>query len=159
LGTAPAVHAAVMTNDSAIILPPRWRCTSDPERGVVVVARQASVPPSGVPPEVVLCRTRVDGPLASWRSQALDGLAERLDGFDLEDEDDIELDGRDVAYRRFAHRVGLAALVSDQWAWLADGVGVTLTCTVAREDYAYYCDVFEAVAETVDPERVARQAG
>src|SRR6185436_1182140 len=109
LGTPPAVHAAVMTNDSAIILPPRWRCTTDPERGVVVVARQASVPPSGVPPEVVLCRTRVDGTLASWRAQALAGLAERLHGFDLEDEDEIELDGREVAYRRFAHRVGLAA--------------------------------------------------
>jgi hypothetical protein len=64
-----------------------------------------------------------------------------------------------VAYRRFAHRVGLAALVSDQWAWLTDGVGVTLTCTVAREDYADYCDVFEAVAETVDPARVAGPAG
>jgi len=45
-------------------------------------------------------------------------------------------------------------VVSDQWAWLVDGVGVTLTCTVAREDYADYYDVFEAVAETVDPERV-----
>ena len=80
LGTASRVHAAVMTNDPAIILPPRWRCTSDPERGVVVTARQASIPPSGVPPELVLCRTRVDDSLASWRARALAGLAERLDG-------------------------------------------------------------------------------
>jgi hypothetical protein len=144
-----------MTNDPAIILPPRWRCTCDPARGVVVVARQASVPPSGVPPELVLCRTAVDGSLASWRARALVGLAERLDAFDLEDEDDVELDGREAAYRRFGHRDGFADLVSDQWAWLVDGLGVTLTCTVAREDYADYCEVFEAVAETVDPARVA----
>ena len=142
-----------MTNDPAIILPPRWRCSFEPERGVVVTARQASIPPSGVPPELVLCRTRVDDSLASWRTRALAGLAERLEAFELEDEDDLELDGREATYRRFSHRTGLADLVSDQWAWVVDGVGVTLTCTVAREDYADYCDVFEAVAETVDPAR------
>ena len=143
-----------MTNDPPIILPPRWRCTCDPARGVVVVARQASVPPSGVPPELVLCCTRVEGTLASWRSQAIEALAARLDAFELEDADELELDGREAAYHRFAHRVGLGDLVCDQWAWLVDGVGVTLTGTVAREDYADYCDVFEAVAETVDPQRV-----
>ncbi|MCW2768222.1 MAG: hypothetical protein JWO11_4181 [Nocardioides sp.] len=42
-------------------------------------------------------------------------------------------------------------LVSEQWAWLVDGRGITLTGTVARVDYPAYCDLFEAVAETVDP--------
>jgi hypothetical protein len=144
-----------MTQDPPILLPPRWHRTSDLERGVVVAARQASLPPSGVRPELVLCRTQVDDSLTAWRERALDGLAERLDAFDLEDRDDVELDGHEAAYHRFAHRDGLADVVSDQWAWLVDGVGVTLTCTVAREDYADYYDVFEAVAETVDPERVA----
>ena len=144
-----------MTQDPPILLPPRWHRTCDPERGVVVAARQASLPPSGVRPELVLCRSPVDdGSLAAWRERALDELAELLDAFDLEDEDDVELDGHEAAYRRFAHRAGLADVVSDQWAWLVDGVGVTLTCTVAREDYADYCDVFEAVAETIDPARV-----
>jgi hypothetical protein len=144
-----------MTQDPPILLPPRWHRTSDPERGVVVAARQASLPPSGVRPELVLCRTPVADSLTAWRGRALDELAGLLDAFDLEDQDDVDLDGREAAYHRFAHRDGLADVVSDQWAWLVDGVGVTLTCTVAREDYADYCDVFEAVAETIDPERVA----
>ena len=154
LGTAPPVHAAGMIQDPPILLPPRWHRTSDPGRGIVVAARQASLPPSGVRPELVLCRTGVEDSLTAWRARALAGLAELLDAFELEDEDDVEVDGRDAAYRRFAHRHGLADVVSEQWAWLVDGVGVTLTCTVAREDYADYCDVFEAVAETVEPERV-----
>ena len=53
-------------------------------------------------------------------------------------------------YRRFAYRLGAADLLCDQWAWRAGSVGVTLTCSVAREDYWDYCDVFEAIAETVD---------
>ena len=56
-------------------------------------------------------------------------------------------------YRRFAHRVGAADRCScDQWAWPVGSAeqGVTLTCSVARDDYPDYCDVFEAIAETVD---------
>jgi hypothetical protein len=60
-----------------------------------------------------------------------------------------------VAYRRFAHRVGAADLLCDQWAWVVGGLGITLTCSAAREDYWDYCDVFEAIAETVDLGRVA----
>ena len=41
-------------------------------------------------------------------------------------------------------------MLCDQWAWLGDGLGITLTCSAARQDYLDYCDVFEAVAETVD---------
>jgi hypothetical protein len=77
-------------------------------------------------------------------------LADRLDHFALEDDDDFDLLGQPVAYRRFAHRVGTADVVCDQWAWLAHRVGITLTCSVAREDYADYCDLFETIAETVD---------
>ena len=73
----------------------------------------------------------------------------RLVDFELEDDDEFELLDRTVVYHRFAHRLGVADLLSDQWSWLADGLGVTLTCTVAREDYPDYCDVFEAIAETV----------
>ena len=54
-----------------------------------------------------------------------------------------------MSYHRFAHRLGAADLLCDQWSWLVDGLGVTLTCSVAREDYPDYCDVFEAIAETV----------
>lgn len=138
--------------DLGIALPPSWRTRSDPDRGVLVTARANTVPASGVRPELTLCCASVSEKLAEWRVIALAGLASRLADFELEDEDDYDLGGHDVAYRRFAHRVEMADLVCDQWAWLSNGLGVTLTCTVARQDYADYCDVFEAIAETVDPD-------
>lgn len=134
-----------------ICLPPRWRRTSDPSRGVVVAARAPEVPASGVRPELVLRCVPVTDDLDTWRDAALTELATRLDGFELEDEDRYELGGHEVAYRRFAHRAALDDLLCDQWAWVVDGQGLTLTCTVARQDYADYCDVFEAIAETFDP--------
>lgn len=135
----------------AICLPPRWRRTSDPSGGVVVAARAPEVPGSGVRPELVLRCVPVSGDLGAWRDGAVSALATRLDDFELEDEDRYELGGHEVDYRRFAHRAALDDLLCDQWAWLVDGQGLTLTCTVAREDYADYCDVFEAIAETFDP--------
>jgi len=133
-----------------IALPPTWRRRSDPDRGVLVAARATQVPPSGFRPELVLRYARVDDDLTTWREEAMGELADRLDDFDLEDDDEFDLLGNQVAYRRFAHRVGAADVVCDQWAWLARGVGVTLTCSVAREEYADYCEMFETIAETVD---------
>ena len=61
----------------------------------------------------------------------------------------LALDGEPAAYTRFSHRLGGTDVVCDQWAWLRDGVGVTLTGTVALADYADYADLFEGVAATV----------
>lgn len=88
--------------------------------------------------------------LTLWREEAMSELADRLVDFAVEDDDEYDLLGHRVAYRRFAHRLGVADVICDQWAWLAEGIGITLTCSVAREEYAEYCDVFEAIAETVD---------
>jgi hypothetical protein len=141
--------------DLGIAVPPTWRRRSDTAHGVLVAARATSLPASGVRPELTLTCTAVDRDLQPWRDQAMDELAERLVDFALEDDDTYDLDGHDVAYRRFAHRVGAADLLCDQWAWVVDGLGITLTCSAAREDYWDYCDVFEAIAETVDLGRVA----
>ena len=137
--------------DLTIALPPRWRRRSDPDHGVLVHARAAVVPDSGTAPELVLRCAAVDDDLLTWRAEALVELADQLVGFDVEDEDAFELEGRPVAYTRFGHRLGLAELMSEQWSWLLGGTGITLTGTVAREDYADYCDVFEAVAATFEP--------
>lgn len=141
--------------DLGIVVPPRWRRRSDPDHGVLVSARSPVLPASGVRPELVLASTRVDNVLAAWREQAVRDLAERLDDLDVEDEDVFDLMGHDVAYLRLAHRIGAADVVSEQWAWLVGTLGLTLTCSVAREDYWDWCDVFEAIAETVDLSRVA----
>ena len=114
-------------------------------------ARAPSLPPSGVHPEVVLRIEPVTESLVDWRRDALAELATVLEDFELDDSDHYELDGRPVAYRRFAHRCLLADLVSEQWAWLVDRTGLVLTCTVARDDYADWCEVFESIAATVDP--------
>lgn len=139
------------TSEPTVALPARWRRRADPGHGVLLHARAPRVPSSGTTPEVVLRQAPVDGDLTDWRAAALAELDRVLVGFDLEDEDVFDLEGRPVVYVRFAHRLGLAELVTEQWSWLLDGTGVTLTGTVAREDYADYCDVFEAVAATLDP--------
>jgi hypothetical protein len=132
-----------------ISLPATWRRRASPAHGVVVSARSGVLPASGVHPELTLRCTPVDSELTQWRAEAIRELSGRLVDFDLEDEDVFDLLGREVAYHRFAHRLGSADVLSDQWAWLVDGLGVVLTCSVAREDYPDYCDVFEAIAETV----------
>jgi hypothetical protein len=137
--------------DLTIALPARWRRRTDPDHGVLVHARAAVVPPSGTAPELVLRCAPVDDDLPAWRSDALQDLAGQLVDFDVEDEDAFELEGRPVVYARFGHRFGSGDLVSEQWSWLIGGTGITLTGTVAREDYADYCDVFEAVAATFEP--------
>lgn len=136
--------------DLGIAVPQGWRRRSDPARGVLVAARATALPASGVRPELTLTATPVDLDLEAWREAAMAELAGRLDDFALEDDDTYDLDGYDVAYRRFAHRVGGADLLCDQWAWVVGGVGITLTCSVAREDYGDYFEVFETIAETVD---------
>jgi hypothetical protein len=117
----------------------------------LVSARSTTAPASGVRPEITLRCVAVSEDLATWRTAAMAELGRRLDDFDVEDADDYDLAGRPVAYRRFAHRILGTDVVCEQWAWVVEGLGVTLTATVAREDYPAYCDLFEAIAETVDP--------
>jgi hypothetical protein len=123
------------------------------EAGVLVSARAPAMPPSGVRPELTVRVVAVDpgGDLVAWRADALGDLADALVDFELEDDDGFDLAGHDVRYHRFAHRVGTADVLCDQWAWLLGDRGVTLTCSAAREDYPDYCDLFEAIAATLDP--------
>jgi hypothetical protein len=133
-----------------VAVPPQWRRRSDPGRGVLLSARSAFLPDSGVRPEVVVRCAAVDEPLDRWRTAAMHELGRRLADFALEDDDEFVLGEHDVAYRRFAHRVGTADVLCEQWAWLVDGLGITLTGACAREDYPDFCDLFETVAETLE---------
>ena len=92
-----------------------------------------------------------DEDLDGWRRLVAAADASRT-GYDLEDEDTFELGGHDVVYRRFSHTVAGVPVLSDQWLWVVDGLGHQLLGTVAADEYADYCDVFESVAETFDPE-------
>lgn len=140
----------ITENDVTLAVPGSWHTRRDLGHGIVLAARPRTVPASGVCPEIALRCASVDLDLATWRGQALLDLRDQLVDFVLEDADRFELGDHLVAYARFAHRFGAADVICDQWAWQVDGLGVTLTCSVAREDYLAYCDLFEAVAATVD---------
>ncbi len=148
--STPSSPSPVVPRHVDVAVPPRWRRRSDPDRGVLLCARSPHLPDSGVRPEVVVRCAAVDDTLDRWRTQAMRELGRRLTDFALEDDDEFSLGDHDVAYRRFAHRVGTADVMCDQWAWLVDGLGITLTCACAREDYLDYCDLFETVAETLE---------
>ncbi len=134
-----------------IALPARWRRSADPDRGVLVSARSPTAGATGVVPLIRLDVTGVTGTLHAWRERDLAVLSSRRVDFELDDEDDFELHGRAVAYRRFAFRRGDDDLLCEQWAWLVGDRGYTLTCTVGWADYADYSDLFEAVADTFEP--------
>ena len=144
-----------------IAVPSTWRRRSDAEHGVAVAARAPTVPASGVRPDLVLRTTPVtDADLLAWRTDAVGELADALVDFALEDDDLYDLDGHEVLYHRFAHRVGTADVLCEQWSWLVAGRGVTLTCSAAREDYPLYGDLFEQIAATVEVgRRGASRAG
>ncbi|TQK69252.1 hypothetical protein FBY23_1013 [Nocardioides sp. SLBN-35] len=136
----------------SLAVPRRWATFDDPAPGVSLVAQAPAAAPSGFTPELALHTGPVDGgsSLTDWRHQAMSTLASQLDALEIEDSDVVDLDGEPVAYTRFSHRIGGADVMCDQWAWLHDGVGVTLTGSVGRAEYADYCDLFEDVAATVE---------
>lgn len=141
MNPTPRIHVSV---------PRTWATRTDPDHGIVVAARSREVPPSGFPPELVVRSVPVDSDLATWRAEATASVAAQLDGLDLEDEDQFDLGDHEVSYRRFSYRLATSEIVCEQWAWLVDGVGVTLTGSMARSDYATWCDLFEEVAATVE---------
>jgi hypothetical protein len=137
--------------DVRISVPASWRRTSDPACGVLVAATATTVPPSGFRPSVRLrCEPAPDA-ASAWSAHCVSELRSTREEFALEDEDDYDLGRHHVGYRRYAHRLRGADVLCDEWAWLVDGIGFVLTCSVAREDYLDYCDVFEAIAQTVEP--------
>ncbi len=137
-------------NDVTLTVPRTWHTRRNLGHGIILAARPRTMPASGVSPEIVVRCRQVELDLTVWRGQALLDLRAQLVDFALEDADLFDLGDRRVAYHRFAHRFGATDVLCDQWAWLVDTLGVTLTCTVAREDYLTYCDLFEDVAATVD---------
>ena len=146
-----------MPGDSVvrIAVPPGWERVTDPVPGVALLMAARRRPASGVLP----CLAVAAVPLSPGRSRSdhLAGLRAELSGglddAEVEDEDAFEGDRGPVDYLRLAHRDDDRHLVSEVWVWLADGRAWSVTGTVDRRDYADWCDVFEEVAATFDPER------
>lgn len=145
--TATPAHPA---HHVRVSVPPRWAGRTDPEHGVVLAARSRELPASGRAPELMVRCTTVESELLAWREEAIAALSTQLAEFELEDEDEYDLAGQAVAYRRFSYRHGTSDILSEQWAWVVDGVGVTLTGSVDRTDYEAFRDLFESVAATIE---------
>lgn len=138
------------THDVVVKVPRQWITRSDPERGIVLAARARVVPTSGFAPGLVLLT-------APAVIDTVEALRAQLRDVEVEDSDSFDLDEHPVTYLRFSHRVGDTDVLCDQWQWSVEGTVVTLTGSVARDDYADYCDLFEEVAATVElrPARTA----
>ncbi|WP_436697806.1 hypothetical protein [Nocardioides sp. BYT-33-1] len=141
-----------MNHIVSLAVPRRWSTRDDPAPGVVLLARAPAATASGFTPELVVRVGPIEGALSltAWRAGALAALAGQLVDLEVEDTDVFDRDGEPTAYHRFSHRLGEVDVLCDQWAWLRDGVGVTLTGSVARADYGDYYDLFEDVAATVE---------
>jgi hypothetical protein len=142
-------------DDISIDVPPRWRRSADPDLGIVVAARAPVTPASGFAPNLVLDAEPVDGSFDRWQESAATELSSIVEEYGEEDSDAYLLGDEQVRYRRMSFRTGEHEVVSEQWCWLIQGVGFTLTGTVAREDYADYTDLFEDVAGTFSVRRQA----
>ena len=147
--TSGSDRQPVGRDDISIGVPSHWRQSSDLDHGIVMAARAPATPGSGFVPRFVLDAEPVDCSFESWQESALAALGDQLQGFDQEDTDDYQLGHEHARYRRVSFVSSEHNLVSEQWCWLIEGVGLTLTGTVAREDYADFCDLFEDVAGTL----------
>ena len=142
-----------MSTDVPLVLPPRWRWDTDTPTGLLLRARPPQAGRSGVLPEVRLTALAGEPDDFEWVDDDLERVADAVRDFLLEDEDRFSAGLHDVAYRRFAHRRGAHDLVCDRWAWEVGGWRLLLDATCSREDYEQFCDPFEQIAESFDPER------
>ncbi|MEI2714040.1 MAG: hypothetical protein V9G04_12310 [Nocardioides sp.] len=138
------------TKTRELALPPGWEPTGSRATGVVLAARTGHAGLSGLTAQARLTRRAGVGSLEQWQTLAL-ARASRHTAFDLEDEDAYEVAGHDAAYARYGYRQGDDDLLGEHWAWVIDGVGYLLTATMAREDYADFCDDVEEIAESFRP--------
>ena len=136
-----------------IAVPPGWERVADPVPGVALLIAARRRPASGLLPSMAVAADLAPGCSRSGYLDALRAeLAGGLDSADIEDEDAFELDGGEIDYLRLAHRHEDRHLVSEVWVWLTEGRAWSVSGTLDRRDYADWCDVFEGVAATFDPE-------
>ena len=129
---------------SPVVMPPRWVRV----RGEYLAP---GVHGSGLAPRLEHRAQAFGGSLDDWRLRVAAADAARRD-LDVEDDDCFEVAGHGCVYRRFGHTVAGVPALTDQWLWVVEGVGHQLIGTVASVEYEEYCDVFESVAETFDPD-------
>ncbi|RYP86650.1 hypothetical protein EKO23_08215 [Nocardioides guangzhouensis] len=139
-----------------IAVPAGWERVADPAPGVLLLAAPRRPVGEACPSMAVSVADLEPGwSRTGWLERFRAELASSLAGFDVEDEDSFDLDGFDVDYLRLAHRDGGRELVSEVWVWLCEGRAWSVSGTIERSEYGAWCEVFEGVAATFDPEASA----
>lgn len=134
-------------------LPADWEQAQDPRPGVSLVAVE---PPHGGPFRanvVVTLEPLATGEdLDAWQTGADALLAGALRGYLLIDLERVEVDGR-PALRRLAHheREESGAVTMEQWAVVANGLGLTLTASAGTLEYDALAPTFAAIAAGLRP--------
>jgi len=134
----------------AVRLPSGW-VPVDPVRPPADLARGLPVP-DGVLAAVAAPRVAVSGTRpALLLARSRDGLT--VDPALLDEDDDfVDDEGRTVRYRRWQAAADLRT-VCESWTWTDDaGVDTQLLAAVDIADYSAFTDLFETVAESVDPD-------
>ena len=125
---------------------------NDADTGLLLSARPPLAGRSGVLPEVRLTVMPGEPDGFEWVDDDLEVVARAVRDFLLEDSDQYVVGDHEVAYRRFAHRRGAHDLVCERWAWESDARLFLVDAMCAREDYEEFCDAFEQVAESFEPD-------
>jgi hypothetical protein len=140
----------------SIAVPVGWEKVTDPAPGVLLLAAPRRPLAVARPSMAVSVADLEPGwSRTVWLERLRRELAASLEALDVEDEDAYDVAGLDVDYLRLAHRDDGRELVSEVWVWLCEGRAWTVSGTVERADYVDWCEVFEGVAATFDPESSA----
>lgn len=135
-----------------LFLPRRWRWSSDAATGLLLSARPPLAGASGVLPELRLTVLPGGPDGFAWVDDDLEQVQRAVRDYLLEDEDEYDVGAHRVAYRRFAHRRGAHDLLCERWAWELAGRRFLIDAACSREDYPEFCDVFEQIAESFEPD-------
>lgn len=131
--------------------PPDWEQRTDPYEGVALVA---VIPEEdyGFRTNVVVTLDEVpEMDLAVWQFSAEQLLQQGLVEFVLLDEEYVELGGRTAVRRLGHHTVGEDAVTMEQWAFLDQGVGYTLTASADTWVYDHVAELLTAITDGFRP--------
>jgi len=135
-----------MDLSSTCAIPTGWRSRDALDHGVLMSAVAPAHSAAGLAPTIRLEVEPVHLAATGWVAEELADLSSRLVGLVVEHEECSDLSGVETCYRRFRHlRLGVPA-VTEQWGWLVDGLGFTLTASAAAAEHEDYAALFAAVA-------------
>lgn len=136
-------------------VPAGWEVHDRPAEGALLVVREpAGDDPPAFRANLVVTAVPVGGlSFRDWQAGSDEILARALDDYLLVDLERLSVGGGPGG-RRLAHHAGPRgeALTMEQWVTLVDGVGHTLTATVATGRYDELADLFATAAASWRPD-------